>query len=107
MGNQAREATGHWCSRCWGTNCELHSHSPEQLCHISECKVEGKVEKAKKKKGCKHAFCSAGSSQQGLQVLLARRVNFDSEDQTDPAFPYNLPHSGHSFGPWSLCTPQI
>lgn len=49
MGNQAREATGHWCSRCWGTNCELHSHSPEQLCHTSECKVEGKVEKAKKK----------------------------------------------------------
>lgn len=50
MGNQAREATGHWCSQCWGTNCELHSHSPEQLCHTSECKVEGKGEKAKKKR---------------------------------------------------------
>lgn len=50
MGNQAREATGHWCSQCWGTNCELHSHSPEQFFHTSGCKVEGKGEKAKKKR---------------------------------------------------------
>lgn len=42
-------ARGHWCSQCWATDCELHSHSPEQFCHTSECEVEGKGGKAKPK----------------------------------------------------------
>lgn len=97
------EPTGH---QCWVQSVSFtHTALSCSATPLSE-RWRGKGKK-QNQKGCKHTLCSAGSSQQGLQVLLARRANFDSEDQTDPAFPYSLPHSGHSFGPWSLCTPHI